>query len=253
MPKPNGNMPAPVGRPDAAHHAHVGLWSYLKTLFWPTVASMAGFPGVVLAVATLFLPAPTNAKYGLLCLAATSLLAATYLSWSAERARANRLAATVATQGRLAIEFRPGEEPFETERRSLYGSAHRHFGINVRNVGGSSVSRCRVWLVSCEPLDGRRAGEVLIASPERELHPGEAYLMPMVSFREWGENKGGDTFGTLHGDLAEEALGVGCIIIGREHRYTAGIRATGDGSEPCPASFEVWITPGNELRMIRLP
>ena len=95
--------------------APTAVFSYLRTLVSLTLNGMSGIAGVILLIATPFLPS-TYGKEEVAALAVVCLLTSTYLSWREERLRANELAVRVASQGRLVIEFRPHEQPFEHER-----------------------------------------------------------------------------------------------------------------------------------------
>ena len=235
------------------HRSRFGPFTYLRTLFGLTIAGMGGLIGVVLTIASVVLP-PEDGKAEVGVAAAAAFLAASYLCWRAERVRANGLAAQVAGQGRLAFEFRPKEPPFEEDRiHGLYDKINRVFSIKVVNVGGSTVSNCRLWLVSTEPYDGHSNREIMLPRPEADLHPGDGFIAKLASFEEAGPHMSAATMGTLHVPFSADNPKLGGRTLGMEHGATlVRLRATGDGSAPVEAVFKLWFTmpPKPKLRMI---
>ena len=180
-------------------------------------------------------------------------MSATYVSWRAERSRANALASQVAAQGHLVFEFRAKESPFEEDRiRGLYDKVNRVFSVRIANVGGATVSRCRVWLVSSEPYDGHYSGEIMLPRPDTDLHPGDGFIVKLASFEEAGPHMPASTMGILHVPMSADNPKLGERTLGREHEaYVVTLRATGDGSAPVEAAFRLWfaLPPKPKLRM----
>ena len=230
------------------------LWSFARALLGGTWSRMGGGAGVALSVASPFVPAE-DGKLGVELVAGLCFLASIYLTWRTERRRANDLASQVAGQGRLEIEFRPGQTPFEEVRgHRLYDQARRIFSIRVRNVGGSTVFRCRLTAVSIEPFDGMPDREIVIFPRPMEapidLHAGEGFVRALASYLEAGPHMPAATMGNLHVFLNPDEPRLGDRTLGREHPfYKVTLRATADGSAPAEMTFQIWFSQTPHLRM----
>ncbi len=187
--------------------------------------------------------------------AAVSYLAAAFAAWRRERARGDVLRKQVASQGRLEIDFQPGNRGYEEERSGLYRNVRRTLSVKVSNVGGGPVRQVRVYALAVDPNEGNLAEPIPLLGPEENLNPGDFRFKQLATYNEPGDNTAGDTMATLHVPFRAGYLdGGGERIIGRELPYVVTLRATGDGAAlPCDRKFKIWITTNSRLRMEVVP
>ena len=228
---------------------------FVKALLSLTLAQMSGSVGVILTIITPFLPEKLGAKAPVVATAVLCFIIAFYAAWAAERRKVLALTTQVAGQGKLDIVFEPGIRRFEEELGGLYETVSRTVSVAVVNLGGSSVSGCKLWAVSVEPNEGSLPPDMQMHSmPSITLNPGDRSYVQIATFIEPKPNFPGDTMGLLHIPFKSE--GKPSIAnertFGADTSYVVTLRATGNGSAPCTRSFKLWVG-GGRLKLERLP
>ena len=226
------------------------LCSFLKSVFTYWFSGMCGVLTVALTCASPFVESAVAQRL-LFATAAVCYLAAAFSTWKRERDRVNGLSRRIACQGRLEIDFVPGQRGYEEERRGTYQNVYRTVSVKVSNVGGGSVGQVRVYAMAIDPNEGNLVEPIPLLGPAEDLNPGDFRFRQVATYNEPGDNTAGDTMGTLHVPFRTGYLdGGGERAIGRDFPYLVTLRATGAGTaSPCDRRFRVWITAQSRLRM----
>lgn len=177
-----------------------------------------------------------------LLLGVACFLRATYSAWETERSLVVNFSARVARQGRLEIEFIPKQRRFEEVQQGLYKNLRRTLSVRIRNVGGTTVCDCKLYVVAIEPNEGGLAGDIrMLSFAQVNLNPEDSVYVPLVTYGEPGTNVNGDTMGSLHVPFTANPDREDERTIGTDTDYIVTLRATGSGSDACIRRFRIWI------------
>ena len=227
------------------------LIDFLKAVASQWLSTMAGGVSVLLAIVSQISPVPRVFSYLFCASAVACFLWAIFSAWKVERRKAEGLQAMVASQGALEMDYIPGERPFEETEGGMYRQT-RMLSIRLRNVGGSPVRHCKLYLVSIEPNEGRRAYDVKMDTFDPvNLNPGDRDYALLVTHNEHGPAMSGGTFGILNVPVASDSGWSPGPWLSMDTDYIVTLRATGDGAAACVRQFRISIKDGR-LRMAAL-
>ena len=220
----------------------IGRTDFIKAIITKTFSGMCGVLSLPLTVASPFIPTPEGGKVAVLLLGVTCFLQATYSAWEIERTRAMNLQTEVARQGRLKIEFNPRQRRFNEVQQGLYRNLRRTLSVRIRNAGGTTVSDCKLYVVSVEPNEGGLADDIRMPTfAPVSLNPEHSVYVPLVTYGEPGTSVNGDTMDMLHVPFTANFRLEHERTIGTDIDYVIRLRATGSGSNACICSFRIWI------------